>query len=177
MDDRALALNDEFLVQSIDLLDQSMVKLENCLRQLAPDQIWWRPGDQMNSIGNLALHLCGNLRQWAVTSLSDLPDDRQRDEEFSDQSGSGDELLDRLNQTVAAARQSILENCGPGKRHQLTDVIQIQGFDVTVCQAVLHTTSHFVGHTHQIIMMTRMQRGDDYQFAWLSDGDRKRLPI
>ncbi|HEX5111880.1 MAG TPA: DUF1572 family protein, partial [Saprospiraceae bacterium] len=38
-----------------------------CLDKITNEQIWWRPNETSNSIGNLVLHLCGNVRQWIGT--------------------------------------------------------------------------------------------------------------
>ena len=35
-------------------------KIKHCIRQLNEDQIWQRPGESMNSIGNVLLHLSVN---------------------------------------------------------------------------------------------------------------------
>ena len=75
------------------LLDSSMKKIRNCLAQIDDEQAWWRPQASMNSIGNLMLHLAGNLRQWGIVSVLQLPDERERDLEFAARTGlSRDEL-------------------------------------------------------------------------------------
>ncbi|MDB4778027.1 DUF1572 family protein [bacterium] len=55
--------------------------------------------------------------------------------------------------------------------------LNIQGFEVNAHAAITHTTSHFVGHTHQIIFISRMLLGEDYQFHWTPNSDRKNVPI
>ena len=59
----------EYIPESIHLLEQSVHKIEHFLNQLDSNQIWWRPEPELNSIGNLILHLCGNLNQWAVNGI------------------------------------------------------------------------------------------------------------
>ena len=44
-----------------EVLDQCMTKIARCLDQLSDEQAWWRPQEEMNSIGNLLLHLSGNI--------------------------------------------------------------------------------------------------------------------
>ncbi len=68
----------EFIQESVHLLEQSVHKIKHCLNQLDSDQIWWRPEPGLNSIGNLILHLCGNLNQWAVCGITGSKDERQR---------------------------------------------------------------------------------------------------
>ncbi len=149
--------------ESVHLLDASMKKINHCLAQLSDEQIWWRPFPDANSIGNLLLHVSGNLRQWAVVPISGEPDSRDRESEFARRNPvARAELLSLLNQTLADVRFRIehLDN------QQLLQTRQIQGFETTTLGAISHTTSHFVGHTHQIILLTRLQLGDDYQYEW-----------
>ena len=53
-------------------------RIVNCLAMLTDKQIWWRPNDASNSIGNIVLHLCGNVRQWIIAGLGGEPDRRGR---------------------------------------------------------------------------------------------------
>ena len=164
----------QFCELSTELLDQSMVKIRHCLEQLSAEQLWWRPQRSLNSVGNLCLHLAGNLRQWGIVPFSEVADNRDRESEFSSEIRiSTVEVLQRLNDAVAESKQ--IWNAMEQKA--LRESVNIQGFDVTLMHAISHTSSHFVGHTHQIIMLTRMQLGEGYRFQWSADDDRDRVPI
>ena len=170
----ANTIAEEFKVQVSNLLTQSTSKIHHCLNQLDEAQVWLRPANDMNSIGNLILHICGNLEQWCFVAFTDATDERDRDAEFS---GSVVltklELLSRMDQTVTAAQQTIDQldkNC-------FLEVRLIQGFEVSAMEALLHTTSHFQGHTHQIILMTRMLKKESYKFHWLPEDGRESLPM
>ena len=65
-------------------LDSALLRIKHCLGQLTDDQVWRRSQPSLNSIGNLILHLCGNLRQWIVAGLGGAPDERNRPAEFSE---------------------------------------------------------------------------------------------
>ena len=148
---------------SADELQQAAKKIAHCLNQLGDGQVWWRPNDSQNSIGNLILHLCGNLRQWVVSGLGGAKDVRDRPREFSERrSIPKTELLSRLDAVVAEAA-AILRGMGAaewlrGRR--------IQGFEVTGVAAIFDTVPHFRGHTQEIIFRTRLLLGDKYQFLW-----------
>ncbi len=43
-------------------LDSALERIQHCLGQLTDGQVWHRSQPGLNSIGNLILHLCGNLR-------------------------------------------------------------------------------------------------------------------
>lgn len=155
------------------LLDAPMNKIRHCLDQLDNKQAWWRPNPSMNSVGNLVLHLAGNLRQWGITGVKNLDDNRDRESEFIAVDGlSCEELLERLTATVSESQQ-VFADLSPA---DLIAPRTIQGFDVTVLEAIQHTITHFTGHAHQIIMLTRMIVGDGYTFAWSPDQPRTGVP-
>ena len=65
-----------------DELGQAMGRIEHCLAQLTDTQAWWRPRADLNSVGNLVLHLTGNVRQLIGSELGGAPDARDRQAEF-----------------------------------------------------------------------------------------------
>ncbi|QDT25148.1 DinB family protein [Gimesia panareensis] len=167
-------LSQQVIQEFQHLLTQSLHKIRHCLSQLDEDQIWWRPAAELNSIGNLILHLCGNLNQWAVAGITGGSDARQRESEFqADRSHHRDELLSLLEQNVQRASE-VMQSLSAD---DLLEPRTIQGFSVSVLGALTHTVPHFVGHTHQIIYLTRQQLGEAYQFDWDPDARRHGVPI
>jgi uncharacterized damage-inducible protein DinB len=133
--------------------DDYLPKIERCLELLSDEQIWWRANPQSNSIGNLLLHLSGNVRQWIVSGLGGAPDERDRDSEFAQRGMvSRDELLTRLKQTLNEADAALAEF----DVDKLLGRHTIQGCDVTAMSAIYHVVEHFSMHTGQIIMMSKM---------------------
>jgi hypothetical protein len=144
-------------------LDSALLRIKHCLDQLNDEQVWRRSQPSLNSIGNLILHLCGNLRQWVVAGLGGAPDERNRPAEFAERgSVPKEELLHRLEAVVEEAKRVL---AGVDAR-QLAETRRIQGFDVTGVAAIFDSVPHFRGHTQEIVYMTRLQLGDAYKFAW-----------
>ena len=147
-----------FLQYSIKKLEQLHSRIRECLNKLGEDEIWARGAENENAIGNLVLHLSGNVRQWIVAGVGGQADTRERDHEFG---ARGDthkqELVDRLDATLAQAK-TVLENLPPAR---LTGRVTIQKYDVTVLEAIYHVVEHFSQHTGQIIFATKMLTGDD----------------
>ncbi len=147
-----------FLKFSADKLDQLSGRIQDCLAKLTEEQIWMRNTENENAIGNLVLHLCGNLRQWIGTGVAGKPDHRNRDAEFAARSGiTGAQLRERLNGTVRETSE-IIRNL-PLSR--LTEPKAIQKYDVTVFEAIYHVVEHFSQHTGQILFATKLLTGDD----------------
>src|SRR5208337_3116800 len=161
-----------FLAQASHLLLQvHLPRLEACMRVLSPEQIWWRANPVSNSVGNLALHLEGNARQWIVSGLGGAPDRRERDKEFSEHGPIPRHiLLARLCQAVMRADRVMRKLDGVA----LARTYSIQGFRVTGLRAVFHVAEHFSHHTGQIILLTKMLGGKDLKFTHLPEEKKKK---
>lgn len=147
-----------FIEQSIGLLTDSYVpRIEKAVEGLSIQDIWWRANPQSNSIGNLMLHLDGNVRQWIVSGIGGAADVRERQSEFDAEGGrTGSELLAQLKMTVGEAGR-ILAELDPAI---LLQPRRIQSYDVTVMRAIYTAVEHFSMHTGQIILLAKMWKGD-----------------
>jgi hypothetical protein len=127
----------------------------------------------MNSIGNLVLHLCGNVRQWIVSGVGGAADVRNRPQEFAERGPfERDELLRRVGEAAQQADQ-VLAAVSPLR---LLERRRIQGFDATGLSAILDSVAHFKGHTQEIVGLTRWQLGDAYRFQWTPSTPEQGAP-
>jgi uncharacterized damage-inducible protein DinB len=151
-----------FQKQSADYLRGEYVpKIDLAIAPLTLDQLWWRPNEASNSIGNLMLHLEGNVRQWISGGVAGQEVVRDRPSEFSTRAHlPAAELLKRLKGTVSEAAR-IIEHLSDA---QLAEARSIQGFETTVFGAVYHVVEHFAMHTGQIILLAKAQTGADAGF-------------
>ena len=149
------------------LREDYLPKIERCLERLTDEQVWWRASERSNSVGNLLLHLEGNLRQWVVRGVGGGADARVRDREFAErQQRSREILLASLRATVEEAGDA-LARLDPGA---LLETRRVQGLDVTLLAAVFHAVEHFSMHTGQIILLTKMLADEDLAFYDFSGG-------
>jgi uncharacterized damage-inducible protein DinB len=136
-------------------------KLRKAVEALPDDAVWWRPNPQANSVGNLLLHLSGNVRQWIVAGIGGAPDARDRPGEFAARSGaSAAALLAALEATLVEADR-VLAGLGG---HALSEFRDIQGRHVTVLEAVFHVVEHFSFHLGQIIYVAKLRAPGSIQF-------------
>jgi uncharacterized damage-inducible protein DinB len=143
------------------LREEFMPKIRACVESLSEEEIWWRPNDRSNSVGNILLHLSGNVRQWIISGVGQTQDIRLREAEFSETGPVPKaELLNGLESTVKEAL-AVLERVNPG---QLLETRQIQVYDTSVLQAIFHVVEHFSGHTGQIIYVTKLLKDKDCRF-------------
>ena len=145
-------------------LDYSRDRMLHCLEQLNETQVWQRAAPDMNAVGNVVLHVCGNLRQWITAGCDptqSLPDDRDRPAEFAATGGSTpDQLAERLRAAVDDAKQTLA--C-LNKDH-LLEPRTVQGFEVTGMGAVWHSVSHLEGPAQETVFATRLILGGAYRF-------------
>src|SRR5262245_26216236 len=157
----------EFIARSrYHFVDDFLPKIERCVTLLTDEQIWWRPNEASNSIGNLMLHLSGNARQWIVSGLGAVSDARNRDAEFAQRDViPRDELLARLRQTISDV-DATLAKLDPDS---LLEIKNIQQLNVTALEAILHVVEHFSMHTGQIILLAKMMSKTDLAFYEFTD--------
>jgi uncharacterized damage-inducible protein DinB len=147
-----------FLNFSAQKLEQLSGRIADCLGKLSHDQVWARGSDAENAIGNLVLHLCGNLRQWIGTGVAGKPDIRVRDREFQARGDiEPDDLRERLVGAVSEAAATIRGL--PVQR--LLDPVEVQKYKLTVLEAIYHVVEHFAQHTGQVLFATKQMTGQD----------------
>jgi uncharacterized damage-inducible protein DinB len=151
--DLSVDLAREFIARSrFYLNDEYRTKIRRAVKAIPADAIWRRANDQSNSVGNLLVHLAGNVRQWVVSGVGGAPDTRDRGAEFGARNGPGaDELLARLEAVLSEA-DAVIARLTPDDLGQRRT---IQGRDVTVMAAVYSAVQHFSTHLGQIIMIAK----------------------
>ncbi len=152
-------------------LREGCERIGACLDKLTAEQIWHRDHAIENSVGNLVLHLAGNLRQWIVSGVGGAEDVRRRDWEFETRVPLSAAVLRRSLSAAVDASDAVLADLDAAR---FLETRRIQIFEVTVLHAVVHVLTHFAGHTGQIIWATKHVTGQDLGFyAYLKKaGDR-----
>jgi uncharacterized damage-inducible protein DinB len=150
-----------FIDYSLKKLRQLASRVQDCLAKLDDRKVWLRGSDAENAIGNLVLHLSGNVRQWIVSGVGGAADNRIRDREFSARGDiSRAEMAERLTQTIDEATRVLAGVTAD----RLLEMVTIQGYEVTVMECIYHVVEHFSGHTGQIIYATKAVTGSDLGF-------------
>src|SRR5436309_2710971 len=74
----------QFLTEARHSIEKHYLpQITRCLKLLSEEDLWWKSHSTSNSVGNLVLHLSGNVRQWIISGLGGAPDVRERDKEFA----------------------------------------------------------------------------------------------
>ncbi len=143
------------------LFEESFPRIIQCLNQLDEDQIWLRKNQCSNSVGNLVLHLCGNIRQYIISGIGGRNDIRQRDLEFSTVGPLEKKILIKKLSQLELEVLEVLNRILPS---DLILVKKVQGFSLNVCSILIHVTEHLSYHTGQIAFFTKQENNVDLKF-------------
>lgn len=158
-DEEPNAVGQALIAESAHLLhDVFLPRIVKCLSHLTEDEIWRRPNEETVSIGNLILHLCGNVRQWIISGLGTATDTRKRSEEFSEQGPIPTaDLTERLKRTLEEAR-AVLDTLDPAT---LLETRTVQGYETTGVIILTHVVEHFSYHTGEITYAVKSRKAID----------------
>jgi uncharacterized damage-inducible protein DinB len=152
----------EFIEAScIFLKNDFLPKLLHCLNAMSDDQIWWRPNEQSNSVGNLVIHLRGNVKQWIVVPLGGGKFLRDRNAEFATRERVPKAQLTSDIQTTVNEVDAVLRGFAA---NQLLVRYPIQAYQASALQAIYHVVEHFSYHLGQILYIYKLQTGSDPGF-------------
>lgn len=156
------AIADNYLAFAATKLAQSQKTIAQCCDKLTEEQIWHRSGDYENSVGNLLLHLAGNLRQWVLHGIDGQPDIRERDAEFSlDPAFTSAEARDRFD-TALAESARVIAALNPDRLPTIIDPQPTGTWrNPTILEAIFKVVSHVDHHAGQIILLTKQQVATD----------------
>lgn len=154
-----------YLLEARNQLQLCHRKLLHCVEQLNDDQLWWRAGEDFNSIANLLLHLDGNVRQRILSLIGGEPDRRNRQAEFAERGPiPRDELVSRLDGTLQKADE-VLAQLDPQRLLEIRPYPMLKGeVEGTLLTLILQTLVHLGGHTQEIVAVTRLQLREGYRF-------------
>jgi len=143
------------------LFEESMPRLKKCLDQLTEEEIWQRPNAQSNSMGNLVLHLSGNIRQWVLSGLAKAPDERKREQEFAQRGPIPKaELLADLKKTMEEVAEA-LDHIQP---EDLMTHHEVQVFHESGLSILVHIVEHFSYHVGQMTYYVKALKNIDMDY-------------
>jgi uncharacterized damage-inducible protein DinB len=155
-------------------LASAMSRIRHCVDQLSDEQLWQRTSEERNSIGNLLLHLAGNVRQWIISGVGGTPDRRNRPAEFAHRDFVPKAQLLTALQTTLDEASAVLQST---TTEDWLRARRVQSFDVTGLAAAISSVAHFRGHTQEIIHMTRDFLGERYRFAFVPKTPEQGAPV
>jgi len=138
-----------------------MQMIEVNMKKISENDLWKKPNGVSNSIGNLLLHLGGNIKQYAIASLGNEKDLRDRDKEFSIELGTNKEILSKEFYQIIGRAKEVINNVSS---ENLQKDHKVQGFTLTGIGIIMHVVEHLSYHTGQIVFWTKILKGQSLGF-------------
>jgi uncharacterized protein DUF1572 len=139
-------------------------QVRTAVADLSDEQIWWRPNESSNSIGNLIVHLTGSLNYYLNRNIGGIPYERDRPAEFAERRVIPKaELLAVFDDMVARAERTFdgltVERLGdPSPEPAMHDI---------VLQDVLNVAIHLSTHVGQIVWIAKMLAEGHVREVWI----------
>lgn len=147
----------DLLIQEVKrrLFEESIPRAKKCLKLLSDQEIWDRPNENSNSVGNLILHLCGNVRQWLISSMGGEKDIRERQKEFDERGPLPKEHLIAQLDKLQEDAEKVLDTLPV---EALVRPFHVQGYSETGISILVHIVEHFSGHIGQITYIVKARK-------------------
>lgn len=140
-------------ITRLRLTDDYPGQIRACLAGLSDEQIWWRPNEQANAVGNLVLHLIGSNHYYLEHVIAEHELVRDRAAEFSARGVPGKAGLQAAWDASVATTSAVLASLEPSQMAQLTERT---GRTTSFAQILLHVTHHNATHMGQIVWIAKM---------------------
>ena len=139
-------------------------QIRSCIELLSEEQLWWRPNEQSNSVGNLVLHVRGSVLHFLCRGVGGLEYERDRAAEFAEAGSMPkhqllamfDEMVGKAVQTFDALDASCLHE--PSTERAYYSIIFEDLFGVAI---------HLATHTGQIVYVTKMLKEGSVNDLWI----------
>ena len=138
-------------------------QIRTCLDALQPQQIWWRPNDTSNAIGNLVLHCVGSTRFYIGYVVGNSDFVRDRNAEFAERRELPTaELLAHLDMSIEEA-DDVLSSLDPAR---LMDATDRSPKPSTIMEVIGLQLTHYATHTGQIAYATKLLNEHAINEVW-----------
>ena len=139
-------------------------QIRACVEELSEEQLWWRPNEQANSVGNLVLHLSGSMRHYLSNRVGGIEYERNRPAEFAERGPvPKQQLLATFDETIRQAAQ-VLDAFDTSRFLDTTDEPK---YVPTVFDLIFNIAIHLATHTGQIVYVTKMLKEGSLDELWI----------
>lgn len=139
-------------------------QIRACVAQLDEEQLWWRPNESSNSVGNLVLHLSGSMRHYIARGLGGSQYQRNRPAEFSERGPLPKQELVAIFDETMSEVSAALESLGTAR---LLDPTDEPSYNPTVFDLIFNVAAHLAMHAGQIVYITKMLKEGSIDELWI----------
>ena len=168
MNDRSLDSTVLHLVRS-RMIDEYPSQIGQCLDVVTDEDMWWRPDERSNALGNIMLHLIGSNRLYIGYGVGGRTLERDRAAEFLARGNPGRAaVIAGWNETVQMMRE-VLYGLAPSQLMETTDRT---GKLTSMASILLHASHHTAAHMGQVVWITKLRHPGALDELWIRTRDR-----
>jgi len=131
---------------------------------LSEDEIWWRPNESANSIGNLILHLAGSLDHYLNRNVGGFAFDRDRAAEFAERGPiPREQLMERFEAMVTRATETF-DKLTP---ERLNEPSPEPTMYTLLVEDVMNVAIHLANHVGQIVWIAKSLHEGAAHETWI----------
>ena len=134
-----------------------------CLDALRPEQVWWRPNEQSNAIGNLVLHATGSTRFYIGRIIGGSDFVRERAAEFAERRELPPAQLRAHLDMAMEEADAALRGFDPARLLEMTDETPAP---MTLLEVIALQLSHYALHVGQITYATKLMNANAIHEVW-----------
>ena len=139
-------------------------QIRSCVEELSEEQLWWRPNEQANSVGNLVLHVSGSMRHYLSNRVGGIEYERNRPAEFAERGPvPKQQLLATFDETIRQAGQ-VLDAFDTSRFLDATDE---PNYVPTIFDLIFNIAIHLATHAGQIVYVTKMLKEGSLDELWI----------
>jgi uncharacterized damage-inducible protein DinB len=139
-------------------------QIRACVDELSEEQLWWRPNEQANSVGNLVLHLSGSMRHYLSRGVGGIDYNRDRPAEFAERGPLPKTQLQAIfDETINEAAQIF----GSFDTSRFLEPTEEQNYVPTVFDLIFNIAIHLATHAGQIVYVTKMLKEGSVDELWI----------
>ena len=151
------------------MVDDYPAQIGQCLAVMTEADVWWRPDEKSNALGNIMLHLIGSNRLYVGYGVGARSIERDRASEFTARGNPGAAaVVSEWNETVEMMRE-VLDSLTPARLMEQTDRT---GKPTTIASILLHASHHTAAHMGQVVWITKMRHPGALDEVWIRTRDR-----
>jgi uncharacterized damage-inducible protein DinB len=145
-------------------------QVRTCLAALSDAELWQRPHETSNSVGNLVLHLCGSTRHFLGRGVGGSDYQRDRPAEFAERGPvARSELLRVLDETLAES-DLVLAGLPPERLLESNDRA---GRTYTLAELLIRVANHWSLHTGQIVFDVKARKPGAFEELWMKTMEKR----
>lgn len=160
---------EEVLSRALETLKMRVTKvfpeqIRRCLDELGDDQIWWRPNEASNSVGNIVIHITGSLNHYLNRQIGGFPYDRDREAEFAERRHIPKAEVRAMFDAMVAKAEQTFDALTPAR---FGDPSPEPKMNKIVLDDVMQIAVHIANHAGQIVWITKMLKEGAAHEVWI----------